>query len=195
MPIYRVSAKGTVNDQEWRNVFHMSSTLDIGDLQEDMDDLHDTYVTHLKPAWSSQCTLYGYDVRAVEQLGSPTVPYVPTVGPLVGDQPFPTGATQVCMLVSFALVALPPNRGRKYLPGFLGADIEIDGRWSAARLAEAQAWGEAILDIGTGDPNLLFPLAVQYDESGVVTVWNELDIAIAKDNPATQRRRRLGVGS
>lgn len=195
MSVFRITTVGLSQGQAWNNVFYLDSNLSVEELQEDVDDIVETYRTHLAPVLSVSWSLNEVHARGAEIAGSPTFVYIPTLGPVNGADVTTVAANQVALLVSFSALTLPPNRVRKYIPGAVGQGIDFDGTWVAAVQTAAQAWGDAIVDIGTGDPNTLFPLSARLDENGLVVDSNEMDVAVVREVPATQRRRRIGVGS
>jgi hypothetical protein len=130
----------------------------------------------------------------VETPGVPGVWKTFTAGELVGTQAAEYLPPQVSMLLSFTAPNVRPNRKRTYLAG-LGEGAQADGVWLSTALDHGEAVGEALLAIATtSSMALTFGTVWVTDPVEGTHVYHELETITVSSVPATQRRRRLGVG-
>ena len=195
MSTFRYTCKGLFNAQEWRGVWYGEDTVrDISGQLPVVDAIFAVYSTLFTGTISDQCSMYAMDVKQVDVPGTPSVEYVATGGTITGNQVLTPTATQICFLASLRSLTAPPNRVRKYLAGFMGGQLETSGVWSAATIAAVAIFITDIIGVGTGLAGLEFPLSTKLDTNGVVIAQNVVTEGFPRTIPATQRRRRLGVG-
>lgn len=191
-----IASRATLLGQEIRNVFYyrVVGTPDPANFQAYVDALDTAWKGAMQSGHVGAYNQYGYDIKDAEIPGQPTAFIVPTAGAWSGTASGEPVPAQIAGLVSFRSSTPPPNKGRKYLAG-LGENALVNGRWGPTLLGFLEDWGNAVIEIDAGlgtDPDLA---AVELTGSPpIVTSSNEFTFSSATDNPATQRRRRLGLG-
>lgn len=199
MTIYQITHKQRFHLQEVRNIYYYETT--VGDPSpaefiDIVDEIRVDYAAELAPNFTNQWNFYGIDYRIVDTAGLLSFEALPTAGQLVGASATDSVATQVALLVSVKGTTTKPNRARTYLCGFI-EDFLTNSLWTAG----AQAFCETFVDLqsvlnGAGT-NPLQRVSAQWNSSHTqVIVTNNIagDASKASQVPATQRRRRIGVG-
>lgn len=195
MAIYRFTVRGQCLSQEWRNVWYGENSVDnVDQLQDVVDQLRIVYVTLGVGLLHSGWNTYGVDARDMDVAGSPSFGYSYTSGTLTGDQALAPVANQTAALVGYTALTVKPNRVRKYLAGFTTVSLGSDGKWSGAAQTGLAAFNTAVLAVTTAVPDTTFPHSVTIGPLGTATADNRCTVAYLRAVPATQRRRRLGVG-
>lgn len=199
MAIYQVTALQTFRAQECRNIFHYITTadLDAAQGQEVADAVRAAWVSLDDGAnLVNDFTIYGINLRKVDVANLPEALYSFTSGSYSGTTTSAPGVpNQIALLVSGAAPTTFPRRVRTYLAGVSRDNIGDNGFWAAGLLADAAVWFAAMDSIAvTGDT--LLRAAVRYTgDPPVVSASNRITAYTVKANPATQRRRRIGIGS
>ena len=164
--------------------------------QEVADAIYDLYnangvSTHMHTQWE----IFGITFRYNESLPifSVLVPF--TAGAYNGVQSSPM-ANQVSMLVSTQYVGGTPNRGRAYFGGFSEGALNNSGLFAGVALTDYTALMEAFRDgIPWDAPNHLMQLRIaRRSVNGTINFTNPVETVLAQENPAIQRRRRIGQG-
>lgn len=199
MGIYQVVHKYTWLSQQARNVFYYETTVgepSTSEWQDIADEIRAEFVTNMQSGISDTCALNGIDYRRVDLAGIPSFPVSFTSGTVSGTNAAEPVPTQIALLVSAKVATTKPNRVRSYLPGFCESQV-TDSLWNSGTLSTAETWIDFQSVLNAGGTNPLQRVAVQ---------WNAGHTAIAASNnisgassigaivPATQRRRRIGVG-
>lgn len=199
MGTYQVTWKQQILAQEVRNTFYY--TTDVGEptdaeWQDVADEIRADFVAEYAPFTSDQWNFYAIEVRRVDLAGLLSKEFFPTSGTLVGSVTSDPLPTQICLLISNKGSTTKPNRARSYLAGALDSQVD-NGLWTATR----QGQGEALIDLqsnlNVAGTNPLSRVAAQWNSSHTqVIATNDLSGAVSKASqvPATQRRRRIGVG-
>lgn len=198
MAIYQIVENQAWRAQEVVNVHHYTSTspLSTSQLEEAAEALRDARValddaTNLANDWSWR----DITARRVDVGGLPGLDYQAASGIYVGSVTATNAtANQVAALVSFAANSVKPRRGRSYLAGIWSGQMQDSGLWTTGLVADMAVWAAAIMELTvTGDT--LFKTAVTLaGNPPLVTASNVLTEFVPRDNPATQRRRRIGSG-
>jgi hypothetical protein len=157
------------------------------------DAIVQAYNDHIKSVLPTTWRLYSFIWRNVSVAGSQGVEKLVT--PVIG-----TGTDlnllppQIAALVSFRTGTPPPNTSRKYLGPFSEL-FQDKGTWNATVLTALQAWGNAIVNIGSGlgDDRPIVAARIN-PQTGLAEDTNPLTMAIARPITATMRSRRIGVG-
>lgn len=198
MAIWQVTLKQRWLGQEVRNVLHYEGaqeSLTASEATELANDFRGdfTSTTGLVGALSNDWTLYGVAVRRVDEAGWPTVELGFTAGPLVGTNAAENLPTQVALLVHGTAYAQKPNRVRTYFGG-MPETQSVDGLWSPAVQTLFLTFA-AVLHSESIGGDLWERVAVEWsgDRTHVVA-WNTIENYFVTPVPATQRRRRIGVG-
>lgn len=199
MAISCVTVKQQMRSQEVRNVLYYQHADNLTDTQR--QDAADA----IRAAWAAFDTsvglvndwnLYAVNFRRVDVADLPGIDVVPTAGVLTGSTSASPGlANPTALLISFAAPTTSPRRARTYLAGMSTAQLQDSGFWPAAVVTAAGTLATALDSITvTGDTMLR--VAVRFTGSPpAVTVSNRLQTFIVRSNPATQRRRRIGIGA
>lgn len=198
MAIYRVSVLQNLLGQRLINVYHYDTTTVLGgaDGVELADAIEDAYVdSDLEDTMSDEWAYAGIELRRVDLADQPSLEIAPTGGAHAGLNVNEVLPLQVCLLVSGTALSTFPRRVRTYLGGFCETHV-TNGVWVAGVLSNAVAFiGEMdTLQITAGE---LDRVSVRYTDPGsgpIVTSFNRVLTYTTTSVPATQRRRRIGVG-
>lgn len=199
MGTYLVTWKQTLLGQEIRNTFYYVTTVgepSDSEWQDVVDEIRTDLVAASDTRWSDQWLWYGIDRRRVDTAGLLTFSEVPTLGDFPGTDLVEPVPTQVCLLISNKGVTTKPNRARSYLGGFVN-DVMTDSLWQSGIRIAMETLIDLQSDLNGAGTNPLQRVAAQWNTSHtVVLVTNDISGAasVASVVPATQRRRRIGVG-
>lgn len=188
----------TLNGQQIRNVLHFFYTgPNDADGRQDVADF-------IRSSWvasdfdDSQINNWSLDSCSIRDANS-TGPYGLvsfTGGPLVGKVTTDEAFSQVAMLATLINNGLtPPTRGRIYFGGVNNAGLLSGGLWSNTGLDRCEALVGSWLSGLTGDAETLSLRIASRNPDGTADVLNVVDNVLVRSNPATQRRRRIGVGA
>ncbi len=199
MGIYQVVAKQTWIGQQVRNVFYYTSTSPLTEArrQEMVDKIRVNWASFNTAA--GLCTLWSLDgmyVRDVASGGIPGVDLSFTSGVLVGGVAADPLAAQVGLLVIGRSGTVVPNQVRSYLAGFTEGNMGSAGLFATATVEDAFDWAVDMDVMGlTGDTVNRVSAQWTTGEDPYVVATNELVTYAAKENPVTQKRRRIGRGA
>jgi hypothetical protein len=199
MTIYQLTHKMRWLGQEVRNIFYYETTVgnpSTSEFQDMVDEIRADLVAELIASLSPDWAFYALAYRIVSSAGLLSFDIFPTAGEIVGTSGSDDLATQIAMLVSVKGTTTKPNRARTYLAGFVEA-VVIDSLFNAASQLAAEVFIDLQSDLNAGGTNPLVRMAAQWNSSHTqVIVTNNIsgDASKASQVPATQRRRRIGVG-
>lgn len=198
MPDIQVVLNQTLYSQQVRNVLHFF--YDAALTEETMQDIADS----IRLAWADsdlaalQVNNWRMSSVSIRPCGS-TGPHalIPfTLGDIIGQNVSQETVSQVAMLVSLRNNGfVPPTRGRIYLAGIATTFIDNEGQWVTTALDEPAALVASLLDLETIAENFLSLRIASRNANGTCDVLNVVNNAQVQPVPATQRRRRLGVGA
>lgn len=143
-----------------------------------------------------QWSFYAIDYREVSTAGLLSFEVVPTAGSIAGGNINDPVPTQIALLVSVKGLTTKPNRARSYLCGFQENHIVL-GLFGSGVRGNAETFIDLQSVLNSGGTNPMLRSAVQWNSSHTqVIVDNDISTSasIASIVPATQRRRRIGVG-
>lgn len=178
---YYITTVGEPSDSEWQDV-----------VDEIRADIVSTGVTN----WSDDWEFYGIDRRRVDTAGLLSFREVPTSGSVAGTSAGDSVATQVALLISNKGTTTKPNRARTYLGGMIEGNT-ADSLWDSAILSAMEGLCDDQSALNSGGTNPLTRVAAQWNTSHTqVIATNDLSgaVSVGSQVPATQRRRRIGVG-
>lgn len=199
MSIFQVTWKQRWLAQEIRNTFYYQTTVgdpstsEWGDIA---DEIRADLVIHHVPFATVDWNFYAIDYRKVDVAGLLSFEALPTLGTLVGTSTSDDLPTQVAILVSVKGVTVAPNRARTYLGG-LGENVVTDSLVGTGFLASFETLIDLQSALNTAGTNPLTRVAARWNTAHtMVTAWNDISGQSSKTSlvPATQRRRRIGVG-
>lgn len=199
MGIYQVTHKYTFLGQQVRNVFYYRTSVgepSNSEWQDCADEIRADWVTELQTYVANVITFTGIDRRRVDLAGLLTFSEVFTSGVAVGGsatQPIPS---QVAMLVRVKGTTTKPNRARSYLAGWTLSAVSA-GLFTSTYTTRGTNFVDLQSNLNSGGTNPLYRVAAQWNSShSQVIADNDISgaAAVASDVPATQRRRRIGVG-
>lgn len=199
MTIFQVTHKASLYLQQIRNVFYYETQVgdpSTSEWQDVVDEIRTDFVGDLLIRLVEQYIWGGIDVREVSALGLPSVEYIPTAGSIAGTNTGDGYATQVAVLVSVQGLTSKPRRARSYLAGWAETQIDLSQVNEQTRDA-AETFIDLQSVLNAGGTNPLQRVSAQWNTSHtLVTAWNNIAGRPAKASiiPATQRRRRIGVG-
>ena len=205
MAVYQVTHLQRVLGQEVRNDFYYETaqeTLSTAQLQELADDIRAIYVAEWPAASrANDWQLYGISIRRVDEEGYPGIDVGFTSGAFVGTSTAENLPTQVALLVHGVSYVQKPNRVRTYLGGLAETQTQ-DGLFNTTTLGLALSLIEALDSLiidGQAWERVTVQWAMSEDDPperlGYIDAWNVIDNYFAVAVPATQRRRRIGVGT
>ena len=198
MPVYRVSALQNIEGQRIMNVYYYETNVALGgsDAVEIADAIVDAYVdNNLDDDMVNEWAFAGIELRRVDIADQPALEVAPTGGSHAGLSTAEMLPLQVALLVSGTALTVFPRRVRTYLGGFSETNTG-NGLWGAPVQGRALDFIEQIHTI-TGTAFSANRVAVSFPTdppSPVVNDWNEIEAYSTSAVPATQRRRRIGVG-
>lgn len=199
MGIYQVTHKATWLLQEIRNIYYYETVVgepSDAEWQDIVDEIRADYLAELDGSQTSDYEWYGIDRRRVDTAGLLTFQELPTAGPVPGQSATDSLPTQIAVLVSVKGTTTKPNRARTYLGGFTEAAV-VDSQVIAAIRNSCETFVDLQSVLNAAGTNELQRVAAQWN-SGHTAVIASNNIAgqasKASIVPATQRRRRLGVG-
>jgi hypothetical protein len=199
MGTYLVTHKGTLLGQQIRNTFYYITTVgepSDAEWQVAADEIRADWVAQMAARITSSMTLDGIDRRRVDIAGLLSFSETFTLGPIAGSNGSDPIATQVALLISNKGTTIKPNRARTYLAGFTEADVLVS-QWLAAATNAGEAFVDLQSNLNGAGANPLSRVAAQWNATRTaVILTNDLSGAasVASVIPATQRRRRIGVG-
>lgn len=199
MSIYQIVLKAADNNHnQYRNVHYyefFNYVPTSTQLQEAVDAIDTAYKSNLQSSLSDDFSFEAYDVRRVDIGDLPTVEYQATAGAWDGTNTSAQLPHQVSALCTFKAQTTFPRTARTYLFGFVEDANNAGGRVEASVLSQISDWADDMLELTiTGDLNA-DKQAVQFGGTPrAVTDSNDLETHSERNNWATQRRRRSGVG-
>lgn len=199
MGIYLVTHKATWLLQEIRNTFYYTTTVgepSDSEWQDVADEIRSDWGQWLQALMVLDYTLHGIDRRRVDSAGLLTFSETFTAGPIPGTLDEDSNPTQIALLISNKGTTTKPNRARTYLGGF-SASAVVDSLFTSPSRVGGQAFIDVQSDLNAGGTNPLQRVSAQWNTSHTqVIVTNDLSgaVSVASHVPATQRRRRIGVG-
>lgn len=199
MGTYQVVHQYRAFNQQMRNVFYYVTSVGEptnAEWQTIADEIQADWVAELLSRISHDVTLFGINRRRVDSPGLFSFDETFTSGPSIGSSAVDIVPTQVALLVSNKGLTAPPNRARTYLPGLIETQV-AESNWIAAAIAAAEAFIDLQSNLNTGGTNPLSRVAARWNVAHTfVEATNDLSGAasVGSPVPATQRRRRIGVG-
>jgi hypothetical protein len=199
MSTYMVTHKQRSQLQEVRGVYYYDTT--VGDpsdteWQDIADEIRADYVSDLGTGLCDQWEIYAIDYRRVDVAGLPTFSKGFTSGTYVGPSASDPVANQLALLCTITAPTTKPNRIRKYFAGSHEANM-TGGLWSTSiRSAfEDLLASQSVLN-GAGTNPLVLVAAQWNTQHTQVIATNDVSAGNLQSFaiPATQRRRRIGVG-
>lgn len=199
MTIYQVTHKMQFHLQQCRNTFYYETQVgdpSTSEWQDIVDEIRADILAEILSRLVAQWLFYGIDVREVDTAGLPSVEYLPTLGNIVGTHASDSTATQIALLVGVQGLTAAPRRARSYLCGFAETYV-LNSLWDSAAIGDAETFIDLQSVLNAAGANELQRVSVKWNTGHtLVTAWNNIAGRPAKASvvPATQRRRRLGVG-
>jgi len=166
-------------------------------LQTFADNLRGTFVTPDLVGWlSTNWTLLSITARQMDGGGAFSQLVTFGLGPLVGGSLGQQLPTQLALLVSTGFLGPKPNRGRIYFGGLVEDANTGTGQPVLAARDDFQTAVEVWRDgVATGAGNAFLRIARPDFLANNWVLNNPAESVIARNQWATQRRRRLGVGA
>jgi hypothetical protein len=157
-----------------------------------VESLRASYATHVQAYLSDDWSLESFTLRQMDG-GLPfTTEVVPASGAIAGSATAGFLPSTVAMLVSTVYVGGRPNRGRVYFAG-LTEQHQDNSAWSVATTNAfrdlVQAWADGLVVAGG---NAFLRIARMDYPANNWALNNPVNNVIARTNPASQRKRRLG---
>lgn len=197
--IWMITHKATFLQQQIRNVFYyeeVTGTPSTSEWQDIVDEIRSEWVSNMQSVIVNDYAFTGIDYRRVDDLGYPSFSVTPTLGNAVGSVTVDPVATQVAMLVSVKGNTPAPNRARTYLAGF-GQGALVNSVFQSTPISAAETFIDFQSVLNSGGTNVLQRVSARWNTAHtLVTAVNNIagSASVASAIPATQRRRRIGVG-
>lgn len=198
MAVFQVVHKQRFLLQEIRNVFYyetITGNPSASEWQDICDEIRGDYAGSTLGR-SNNWEFYGIDYRQVDVAGLPSFSVVPTAGIFVGPSGVDEVPTQICLLVSAKENVTKPNRVRTYIGGLV-EDMILAGLFTASVRTAAETFFDLQSVLNAAGTNELQRVSAQWNlaRTQVVAYNNVAGAAgVSSQVPATQRRRRIGVG-
>lgn len=199
MAVFQVVHKQRLLLQEVRNVYYyetITGNPSGSEWQDIVDEIRAEYVSYIVNKLISDWVFYGIDYREVSTAGLPSFSMVPTSGDIAGSSAEDSVATQVAMLISVKANTTAPNHVRTYLAGIDELSM-VNSLWGSGVRASAEEFIDYQSVLNGGGTNVLQRVSARWNQDHTaVTSYNNVagSAAVASQVPATQRRRRIGVG-
>ena len=195
MPTLRINILQTWQGQQCRNVIHYAGGDAVqANAQAIADQIRVLYATHMTSRLSTTWSARGITAKELDVVSNPTIEYPFTSGSIAGASTGETLPSQMALLARFISYTARPNRGRMYLPGFTEGDM-ASGQWHTNTLSAALAFANGLLDLPTTLTLGMALTITRVDKvTGVLVGSNIVENVATEPIPATQRRRRIGVG-
>lgn len=185
----------TLQSQVIQNTFHVAGGDAVqANAQAIGDYWRSIYASQLQLRLANNWSLDRFKAKELDVVTNPTIEYNFTAGQLVGTNTNTCAPNQLALLVRWTALTARPNRGRTYVAGLCVSDLGDDGRWGIDATADVQSWAEGMLDVSTAFTGLAMTITRVSRTTGILVGSNLIDQVAALRNPATQRRRRIGVG-
>ncbi len=199
MAIFQVTHKAVFLAQQIRNTFYYETTVGQptnNEWQDIADEIRVDWAAEMEAQMSEEYEIYGIDYRQVGFAGLLTFSKSFTAGVLDGASATDPLPTQIALLVSNKGVTARPNRARTYLAGWTDGAVVLS-IFAAAAILAAETFIDLQSNLNTGGTNPLSRVSAQWNTSHTQVIdSNDLSGAasVGSPVPATQRRRRIGVG-
>lgn len=199
MAIFQVVHKQRLLLQEVRNVFYYETITGdptSAEWQDIADEIRVDLTGDINDDQSASWSFYAIEYRKVDVAGLLSVEVIPTAGTLVGVNANNEVPTQIALLVSVKGDTVKPNRARTYLAGFTIAGL-TDSIWGSNIVAACELFVDLQSVLNAAGTNELQRVSAQWNSSHTqVIAFNNIAARPSKGSlvPATQRRRRIGVG-
>lgn len=199
MPIYRVNVVQRLLNQGIMNVYYydVNKDLDFEEVVGVLTAFSAAYTdTQLLSSLSEDWELVGVQARNVSMPDMPVLEAALTT-PLKGTSQLDPLPTQVALLGLGTANTQFPRRVRTYQAGLSEGPLGSDGQFNEIIAGRMVAFLEAVDSIETLDAQL-GRVSVRLEDTGdgpVVVASNRIQVYWVSRVPATQRRRRIGVGS
>lgn len=199
MGIYMVTHKYRLLSQEIRNIFYYETSVgepDNDEWQDIADEIRGDWVAEMRAQVSDNYQIYGIDRRRVDTAGLLSFGETFTAGTSDGQETADELPTQIAMLLSVKGFTTKPNRARSYLAGWTEL-ADTESLFAAAWRTAAETFIDLQSVLNAGGTNPLQRVAAQWNSSHTqVIASNPISgsAAVASIVPATQCRRRIGVG-
>lgn len=199
MTVYQVTHKMTLHNQQIRNVYYYETQVgepSESEWQDIADEIRADYVAEMVSRLVDNWAFDGIDYRVVSTAGLPTLSKTPTSGSIAGSATADSAITQACVVVNVRGNFAKPRLGRTYLGGWY-EDAFVDSQVGSGAAGAAETFIDLQTVLNGAGTNPLQRVAAQWNTTHtVLTAWNNISgvSAVATLTPATQRRRRIGVG-
>lgn len=185
--------------QQVRNIFYyetITGNPSVSEWQDICDEIRADYITMGITKYHPNWKFFGITYREVDTQGLPSFTVNPTAGDVVGTSGTHALATQLALLVSVKGNVTKPRNGRTYMCGFT-EDAMGDSVWGSGIITDAEGFIDDQSVLNGAGTNELQRVSAQWNTGGTqVVAFNNIAGAASKAStiPATQRRRRIGVG-
>lgn len=199
MGIYMVTHKARWLLQEIRNVFYYTTMDDEptdAEWQDICDEIRGDVVAEIQGTLCDEYTWYGINRRRVDLAGLLSFDEVPTAGDVTGDVANDSLPTQIAMLLSVKGTTTKPNRARTYMGGFSELAV-VDSLVIAGIRSNCEDFIDMQSVLNAAGTNELQRVAAEWNSSHTQVVDSNIisgSASVCSIVPATQRRRRIGVG-
>lgn len=199
MGIFQVVHWQVFQAQQVRNIYYyetITGNPSTSEWQDIVDEIRVDWDTHLKskmtPMWAFNQITY----RQVDVVSLPSFTVLPTAGVLLGTNVGDEVPAQVALVVSVKGATAPPRNARTYLAG-MGAGNLFEGLVTASMIAAAELFIDLQSVLNAAGTNELQRVSAQWNTAHTQVIdFNNIagSASAASPVPATQRRRRIGVG-
>jgi len=195
MTTYEVKVYQRFLGQKILNRFFVEDPGDVGTYGTIAQHFFDAWDAHLMPTLNDQWVFDVVGLRKLDVPGASEVLVVPTGAPKTGAVGgSPPSAAQVAALISWAAGDVRPNRGRTYLAGLNSENVTDDGLWGTGLQSALNSFAQALLDMSSIGALIDLVIRGKDPAGGSDPIQHEIESFVVRNVPATQRRRRLGVG-
>lgn len=180
-----------------KNVLHYSTVAVQGDtLQDATNEIELQWNSNCRNRFAAAVTFVSMTWR-LNAPGEVGVEYQVPLSPVPGTADENKYAAAEAMIIQKRhLSGARPARGRLYVGGITSNQLNGVGNWDQATVDDVATWVESIRDFNAGTPEINFRMVIVASNPTApnTQTFTQVDQVAGIVRPATQRRRRRGIG-
>ncbi len=198
MPDYEAVLNFSSPTGEIKNVLHYrTAALQGSDLQDATDEIQLQWNTLCRNRFAPSVSFVSVTWRE-DTPGAVGVEYFVPLSPVPGsaaDNQY--AAAEAAIIRKRCTDGSNPARGRMYIGGITSEAFNSVGNWGQDTIDDLVAWVEAIAQFTAGSPATVFNMLIKASNPAApnTNAYNIVDTIQGIVRPATQRRRRRGIGT
>ncbi len=180
-----------------KNVLHYETVGVQGvDMQEATDKIELEWNQNCRDRFAPSVSFVSVTWRD-DSAGSVGVEYLVPLSPVAGtanDNQY--AAAEALIIQKVNTSGVKPAKGRLYVGGITSEAFEATGNWALATVQAVEAWVDQIRDFTVPTTGVGFQMVIKASNPTApnTSIQQNVDLAKGIVRPATQRRRRRGIG-